>query len=262
MSSTNKTPNYELPSFVGTDKVTWLGDINSAFIKIDTALKEIADILDEHKTIIDEQAEVDTNYQGLIETLQAQVIANTTSVSNMQTAVGAVQTVGNANAQTIGTGTLNTESQNLIGAVNEVYGKAVSINSSLVNIEKNFEVIDGIKYKKIPLNMRNYYEISASNTYFIPGTVGGGITFDFPFGAEYLQAEILENPKNTYMQMGFCTKDATLPTIMTQGTGRGEYIIASAIGKHRIASTGIILGAFVGGDADQLIYNICALVRV
>lgn len=39
MSSTNKTPNYDLPQFIGTDKPTWLGDINDAMSKIDTTMK-------------------------------------------------------------------------------------------------------------------------------------------------------------------------------------------------------------------------------
>lgn len=40
MSSTNKTINYQLPQFIGTDKPTWLGDVNGAFLTIDTTMKE------------------------------------------------------------------------------------------------------------------------------------------------------------------------------------------------------------------------------
>ncbi len=38
MSATNKTTNYDLPIFVGTDKPSWLGDWNSAMTAIDTAI--------------------------------------------------------------------------------------------------------------------------------------------------------------------------------------------------------------------------------
>ena len=38
---TNKTPNYNLPQYLGTDKAEWL-DNNAAFATIDTALKEAA----------------------------------------------------------------------------------------------------------------------------------------------------------------------------------------------------------------------------
>lgn len=39
MSSTNKTPNYQLPQFVNTDVPSWLGDFNSAMSKIDKQMK-------------------------------------------------------------------------------------------------------------------------------------------------------------------------------------------------------------------------------
>lgn len=43
MTATNKTANYELSQFVGTDRPTWLGDYNSDMEKIDAQLKQNAD---------------------------------------------------------------------------------------------------------------------------------------------------------------------------------------------------------------------------
>lgn len=43
MSSTNKTANYDLSQYIGTDKPTYLGDYNSDMLKIDTGLKAAAD---------------------------------------------------------------------------------------------------------------------------------------------------------------------------------------------------------------------------
>lgn len=43
MSSTNKTANYNLSQYIGTDKPTYLGDYNSDMLKIDTQLKANAD---------------------------------------------------------------------------------------------------------------------------------------------------------------------------------------------------------------------------
>lgn len=46
MGHTNSTANLSLPQFIGTDKPTWLGDVNGAFGAIDTAVGTInADIL-------------------------------------------------------------------------------------------------------------------------------------------------------------------------------------------------------------------------
>lgn len=38
MASTNKTTHYDLPQWIGTDKPTFLGDLNGAFATIDTQL--------------------------------------------------------------------------------------------------------------------------------------------------------------------------------------------------------------------------------
>ena len=43
MSTTNKTTNYNLSQYIGTDKPTYLGDYNSDMLKIDTQLKANAD---------------------------------------------------------------------------------------------------------------------------------------------------------------------------------------------------------------------------
>lgn len=43
MASTNKTTNYELSQFVGSDKPAWLGDYNTDMAKIDAQMKLNAD---------------------------------------------------------------------------------------------------------------------------------------------------------------------------------------------------------------------------
>ena len=43
MTATNKTTNYELSQFVGSDRPTWLGDYNRDMSKIDRQLKQNAD---------------------------------------------------------------------------------------------------------------------------------------------------------------------------------------------------------------------------
>lgn len=43
MSSTNKTTNYSLPQWVGTDHPSFSEDFNPAFSKIDTEIKSVSD---------------------------------------------------------------------------------------------------------------------------------------------------------------------------------------------------------------------------
>ena len=44
MGATNRTQNYNLPQFVGSDKPTWLGDFNGAMSSIDTQMKTNNDL--------------------------------------------------------------------------------------------------------------------------------------------------------------------------------------------------------------------------
>lgn len=47
MTATNKTKNYDLSQFVGTDRPTWLGDYNSDMETIDAQLKQNADAIEQ-----------------------------------------------------------------------------------------------------------------------------------------------------------------------------------------------------------------------
>lgn len=53
MGATNKTTNYNLPQFVGSDKPTWLGDFNGAMSSIDTQMKANNDLGTLAKTTAD-----------------------------------------------------------------------------------------------------------------------------------------------------------------------------------------------------------------
>lgn len=47
MTATNKTANYKLSQFVGTDRPTWLGDYNGDMAKIDAQMKANADAIEQ-----------------------------------------------------------------------------------------------------------------------------------------------------------------------------------------------------------------------
>lgn len=54
MSFTNSTENFHLPQWIGTDKPTWLIDMNNAFLDIDTALKSGETSRDNIMTLINQ----------------------------------------------------------------------------------------------------------------------------------------------------------------------------------------------------------------
>lgn len=75
MSSTNKTTNYELSQFVGSDKPTWLGDYNSDMGKIDTQMKTNANNVVNAQTTADTALSNATNAQTTAD--RAETTANT-----------------------------------------------------------------------------------------------------------------------------------------------------------------------------------------
>lgn len=82
MSHTNSTPNYNLPQFVGTDKPSWLNDVNGAMSAIDTQMKTNADGI----TTADTKATTAMNTTGELANL------NTTDKTSLVSAVNEVNT--------------------------------------------------------------------------------------------------------------------------------------------------------------------------
>ncbi len=109
MGATNHTTNYSLPQFVGSDKPSWLTDINGAFEDIDDGMKANADAA--------------AGAAGDVASLGSRV---TTAEGNITSLQGSVGTLNGkmASAETkIGSAALDTTAQNLSGAVNEINAK-------------------------------------------------------------------------------------------------------------------------------------------
>lgn len=112
MSSTNKTPNYDLPQYVADDKPTYLEDFNQTMMKIDTAIKET-----------DVKAEsVVSNVNNALETAnQANETANQaneTALHAQTDATNAIATSNNAKSDTdINTAKLNKMEEDINGWV-------------------------------------------------------------------------------------------------------------------------------------------------
>lgn len=107
MGHTNQTANYNLPQFVGTDKPSWLGDINDAFAAIDTAIAAAAS----------EASTADGKADGLITT----VSGHTTQIGLLENTVTSQGNTLNTVTSLIGNGTPTTTDQTIIGAINELH---------------------------------------------------------------------------------------------------------------------------------------------
>lgn len=106
---TNKTPNYELPQYVGTDHIDPVADFNPAFEKIDLALKENANGNTETQVIAE-------NARATAQTLSTDFAEMQTEFTNLTQLVNELSTqVSELNEVVTGLGvdTLSTKVTNL-----------------------------------------------------------------------------------------------------------------------------------------------------
>lgn len=95
MASTNKTTNYELSQFIGTDKPTFLGDYNGDMAKIDAQMKVNAD------NITSATSTANTASTNASTALTNANTAQTTASTAQTTASGAQTTANNALAKAL-----------------------------------------------------------------------------------------------------------------------------------------------------------------
>jgi hypothetical protein len=113
MSSTNFTPNYNLPQFIGSDKPAWLTDWNSAMLAIDTALATIATAESGTATSL---ATLSSQVETLATNQQSMATSITTLTTSVNSNTGAINTINSL----IGNGEPTTQDKTIIGAINEL----------------------------------------------------------------------------------------------------------------------------------------------
>lgn len=105
MSSTNKTSNYELSQYIGTDKPTYLGDYNGDMLKIDTQMKnnensateasaQAGQAFEKAKSLEDQVKIVSNDVKSLLNDVTAiknNVSQNTTDIGSAQKQVLALE---------------------------------------------------------------------------------------------------------------------------------------------------------------------------
>ena len=98
MSSTNKTTNYKLSQYIGTDKPTYLGDYNSDMSKIDTQMKANANAASSAQSAAGAAQSKATQVESDMTQVKSDIEELNTDVSGLQNAVTqANNTAGAAN---------------------------------------------------------------------------------------------------------------------------------------------------------------------
>lgn len=137
MSSTNKTPNYALPQYIGTDKPTFLGDFNDAMDIIDKGMNDNknsaaegsnkmdeanARIGDAEKTLTETQNQVDS-ISGLADTIETKVQTALTQANDAATKSGQANT-----NSTVAVNAANKASTDANAALQQAQGNVTQIN--------------------------------------------------------------------------------------------------------------------------------------
>lgn len=111
MSSTNKTTNYNLSQYIGTDKPTYLGDYNGDMLKIDTQLKENADSASNAASAAGSAQAVAGDASKKVQILNDSVTANSADIASLKTK-NAQQDASIQNASNTASSALNKANQN------------------------------------------------------------------------------------------------------------------------------------------------------
>ena len=176
MASTNKTTNYELSQYIGTDKPTYLTDYNQDMSKIDAgihAAKSEADTnADSIGTLSSLTTTAKTSCVAAINEIDGEVTTNTnniaTNTSNIATNTTHIGTVAN----------LTTASKtDLVVAANEINAK-VGNTSNLNTSDKTSTVgaINEVNYNLGLLNLSTIEPVNNNNITTSKGSIASGYT--------------------------------------------------------------------------------------
>lgn len=124
---TNKTANYELPQFVGTDKPTWLGDFNEAMGDIDTGMHENASNIASMQTDVANATQAASRASQDVAGLTTSVNTLSGRVTNVETTANNAQSTANSALNVANTKVSTSDLFDLVYPVGSIY---LSVNST------------------------------------------------------------------------------------------------------------------------------------
>lgn len=143
---TGSTDNYALTQFASSDKPAWLTDYNSDMRKIDAGMKGNADAIDELSENIGHEGE---------------------DIADLKERMSVAETDIDSAEEKIGTGTLETVSNNLIGAANELLGMINNESDDITALTRTVagmgDAIDGVN--QLAYTIANVYD--SAQTYSV-----------------------------------------------------------------------------------------------
>lgn len=174
-NATNKTPNYGLPIFIGSDKPSWLTDWNGSMTEIDSLLKQIETVgsanstqIEGLKTSLETANNAITALQDGLSTTTENTTKNTTDIGTLNNSVRTVQDdliAQNALVKTLSTTVsglsetverLETDVPNISTSVNELETTVSTLSNKVTELEGGKMVRKIVKLNDIPYDTYNY----------------------------------------------------------------------------------------------------------
>ena len=141
MASTNKTTHYDLPQWIGTDKPTFLGDLNGAFSTIDTQLYTAVTNAKNANDSASSAAGAVSNMQNDVNNLKTWQTTASSAISGLQNSVtGLTPNIEQTNTLVTGLGTFLQGSSPVINE-NNTKERLITIGSlKLLNIFGSLDI--------------------------------------------------------------------------------------------------------------------------
>lgn len=282
MGYTNKTSHYDLPQWIASDKPSWLGDMNAAFLSIDGALEEANANSD---VAITTASGFDTRITN-IDTAEKQ---NASDISALTQEVAAAAGTANAALPKSGgtmTGTLTLSRNpvtNLEAATKQYVDNAVATTGGLTQAQADSRYLQldgGVMSGNLILNGTPTADNQAATKAYVDGkagvsiatfvpnetpfitpntsalvmngilfvTIAGGLSTTLTASAETVLATVSGNPlnltQNKYYSIGYIGSDSSPMSVLIKYDGSNTSIVSGEGGT--VGSGTIIKFTYAG----------------
>lgn len=191
MASTNKTTHYDLPQWIGTDKPTFLGDLNGAFSTIDTQLYTAVTNADNANNNATSAAGAVSNMQNDVNGLKTWQTTASSAISGLQNSVRTLTPVISSGSNLVtGIGTFLSSFSPTISA-NNITERLITLGSlKLLNIygiltisytgtPASSAVTDNVKLIQLE-NIYSKYNIPTNRIFYEFGTISYRTSESYP----------------------------------------------------------------------------------
>ena len=257
MASTNKTANYNLSQYVGTDKPTYLSDYNTDMFNIDAQMKvnadNVATAISGIETATTTANTANTNAQTAISTANS---ASTTAGEANTTATNAQTTANSALATaTTAQSTANTANTNALNA--QASADAMAQKLTLVN----FETVPQSSVTRTGSgNLTSFNIYTATNADGSWGKIYGNITISANNSNGKVVFPTQLRPKDNRGVATDLTIDGICENYLTGSTGGVKWVSPQSVTIKANGNIEIDYGYYNSGDDNNRISIFASLL--